>query len=122
VAYYFIDGKTLRTRVRGTIDNSQIKTVHFSNPQGMISEESIEIISNLNSGYPDIPAIMFVKGEEDLLVLPLIIYLPENVLIFYGQPPITDSEPPVPAGLGLLRITTKLKLSIQSLMERFERV
>lgn len=122
VSYYIIDGKTLRNQTSDTLHDSNIKTISLSNPQGMISEESIHIISKFGFEQPKKPTIVFVNGEEDLLALPLTIYLPENILIFYGQPPVTDIEPPIPAGLGLLRITGKLKQSIQELLEKFERV
>jgi len=68
------------------------------------------------------PTLVFVDGEEDLLALPLILSLPQNYLLFYGQPPITDAQPPTPAGLGLLVVTSNLKQKIQKLIDRFEKI
>ena len=33
-----------------------------------------------------VPVRVFVKGEEDLLVLPVLVHAPENSVVLYGQP------------------------------------
>lgn len=122
VMYYFIDGKTLRTQIRGAMNTTDMDTISIKNPQGVISNEALKIIKNLIVQEKQNPTLVFVDGEEDLLALPLVLSLPYNYLLFYGQPPITDSQPPTPAGLGLLVVTDKLKQTIQNLMGRFEKI
>jgi len=60
------------------------RVVHVENPQGTITEESVAAVKAvLESG---IHTHIVVNGEEDLLVLPAILYAPENAFIVYGQP------------------------------------
>ncbi len=122
ISYYFIDGKTLRTQIKGSMNNTKINTISIRNPQGIISIEAIQKIANLEFTDPKDPTLVFVEGEEDLLALPLVLSLPLERLIFYGQPPVTDAQPPTPAGLGLLVVTPKLKFTIQNLIDRFEKI
>ncbi len=122
VAYYFIDGKTLRTQIKGAMNTANIDNITIKNPQGFISDEALKIINNLEFQDKPHPTLVFVDGEEDLLALPLILSLPQNYLLFYGQPPITDAQPPTPAGLGLLVVTSNLKQKIQKLIDRFEKI
>lgn len=120
VGLYIIDGKTLRTQVTGDISKEVETTIEINNPQGTISEEAIDLIKKIGSSELMQSKILFVTGEEDLLALPLVKYLPKNYLVFYGQPPITDFEPQVPAGLGMLVVSDKLKEKIDKLFAGFE--
>ena len=64
---------------------TKIKTnISCNNPAGEITEQSLEIIKNSFNLEP--PVRITVNGEEDLLVLPVCIYAPENSIVMYGQP------------------------------------
>jgi len=58
-------------------------------------------------------------GEEDLLVLPLVmsIDLDDNVknLVFYGQPPVTDSKKMIPEGIVMVDVEKR----IQKVVDKF---
>jgi len=78
--------------------------INITNPAGIISLESIEKISQLN--YLEQKHIL-VDGEEDLLTISLVISMPLNSLIYYGQP----NE-----GMVLLKVTEDLKEKISKLL------
>ena len=70
--------------------------------------------------------LKITKGEEDLLVLPLVLELPleENVknFVFYGQPPITDSKHAIPEGIVLVDVNIEIQNKVKkyiNLMEKF---
>jgi uncharacterized protein (UPF0218 family)/phosphopantetheine adenylyltransferase len=69
-----------------------------------IEQSLIKILNQNQSG------IIQIKGEEDLLVLPLIILLPLNTAIFYGQPF---------QGLVKIRVTEKTKQKALNLLKNF---
>ncbi|MFW9928727.1 MAG: GTP-dependent dephospho-CoA kinase family protein [Candidatus Thorarchaeota archaeon] len=56
--------------------------------------------------------IIQVIGEEDLLVLPCILECPIGSLVLYGQPN---------QGIVVVTISNDLKISIKSLLEKFEK-
>ena len=53
------------------------------NPQGSISEKAVEKIKDCLSNKN---CLLEIKGEEDLLVLPVVIGAEEKTIILYGQP------------------------------------
>jgi hypothetical protein len=53
------------------------------NPPGTISDELVRAIRD---AVGDPPALIFVEGEEDLAVLPLVLEAPLGAVILYGQP------------------------------------
>ncbi len=55
-----------------------------SNPAGGISGEAMELV-RLELGRGDAARIL-VNGEEDLLVLPAVLFAEEGADVFYGQP------------------------------------
>ena len=78
-------------------DNAPVTTTVFrvDNPPAEISQQSIAAIRNAFEVRP--PVRIYVHGEEDLLVLPVCVYAPEDSVVLYGQPdeglvvtPITD--------------------------------
>ena len=54
------------------------------NPAGEITSESIGLIKKAFTLNP--PVRITVNGEEDLLVIPVCLYAPENSVVMYGQP------------------------------------
>ena len=59
-------------------------TIRCDNPASCITQEAV---SAIRRGY-DIqkPVRILVSGEEDLLLLPALIYAPEGAVLLYGQP------------------------------------
>jgi len=53
------------------------------NPPGTISDDLVRAVRDA-VGHP--PALIFVEGEEDLAVLPLVLAAPPGVVVLYGQP------------------------------------
>jgi GTP-dependent dephospho-CoA kinase len=76
------------------------------NPAGEISPESIRVIKNAFKSEP--PVRITVNGEEDLLVIPVCIYAPENSIVMYGQP----NE-----GLVLVQINDKIRNKTQLILD-----
>lgn len=60
------------------------KNINTFNPPGSITAEAQSILFEAAKGCSHLAVI--VDGEEDLLVLPLMVYLPVGSLIIYGQP------------------------------------
>ncbi len=77
-----IDGITMREPCRRT---PHLPSARFEveNPPGMITRE---LIDTLLVAVKESPSLVFVKGEEDLAVIPLVRMLPKGSAVFYGQP------------------------------------
>ena len=78
----------------------------IDNPAAEITLQSIEIIKKAFTLNP--PIRLTVNGEEDLLVLPVCIYAPENSVVLYGQPH---------KGLVLVEINTEIRNKAQTLLD-----
>ena len=69
--------------------------------------------------------IKITKGEEDLLVLPLIDEIPivekEAHFAFYGQPPITDSEFVIPEGIVIVNVDKDIKEKVRNVISKMEK-
>jgi len=77
-----IDGYTMRTPcTRSPLLRARLLTV--KNPAGTITTELEEAIEEV-VGHP--PGVIFVDGEEDLAVIPLVIAAPDGAAVLYGQP------------------------------------
>ncbi len=76
------------------------------NPPGEVTKESMEVIGKAFSCEQ--PVRIIVKGEEDLLVIPVCIFAPENSVVMYGQP----NE-----GLVLVHITPEIRSKIQKILD-----
>lgn len=79
------------------------------NPPAEITSQSIKLIKKAFTMQP--PVRINVTGEEDLLVIPVCIFAPENAIVLYGQP----NE-----GLVLVKITTKIRHKTQTLLDLME--
>ena len=69
--------------------------MEVSNPPAQITRESVSAIRRAFAARP--PVRIRVDGEEDLLVIPVCVYAPDNTVVLYGQPdeglvvtPVTD--------------------------------
>jgi uncharacterized protein (UPF0218 family) len=77
-----IDGHSMRTPCSRTpvVEGRQLRA---KNPAGTISDDLIEKVQDAVA-HP--PALLFVEGEEDLAVIPLVLAAPIGSIILYGQP------------------------------------
>ncbi|MDE1861722.1 MAG: GTP-dependent dephospho-CoA kinase family protein [Thaumarchaeota archaeon] len=73
-----------KRRKRGKVAGLVRTTLTCSNPASGITNESVVTIKRGLEG--ESPVRIEVEGEEDLLVLPAVIYAPRNSVILYGQP------------------------------------
>ncbi|HOT03046.1 MAG TPA: GTP-dependent dephospho-CoA kinase family protein [Methanolinea sp.] len=77
-----IDGHTMRSPC-GRAPEVFPRVFHARNPPGTITEMLVEALAKAVACPP---ALVFVDGEEDLAVIPLVLVAPEGGLILYGQP------------------------------------
>lgn len=85
------------------------------NQPGTVSAQAAQTIASalthLKNKSQGIQGIIEVKGEEDLLVLPLVLLAPLKTLIFYGQPH---------KGLVRIQVTEKVKTTTLKLLQKFQ--
>lgn len=100
-----VDG--LEKRVKKELPSANVKTsFSCSNPAAEITTRSIDAIKKAFQSPK--PVRITVAGEEDLLVLPVCVFAPENSVVFYGQP----NE-----GLVIVKINPQIRNKAQSIMD-----
>ncbi len=106
-----IDYKTKRNIVLTHAQFSKIYERNYVivNPPGMISLNAIRALVEVLSN--NITALVEVRGEEDLLVLPILLLSRSNDIVLYGQP---DKGLVV---VGVDEITRKTALNFWSLLK-----
>ena len=78
-----IDGYTMRSPFLKTPLYAGARQIRVVNPAGMITPD---LIAGLNEALLQPPALVFVDGEEDLAVIPLVLASPDGAFVLYGQP------------------------------------
>jgi len=101
-----VDGLEKRNQRLVPKDDTIKTNLSCKNPPGEITEESIQVIQKALSSEP--PVRITVDGEEDLLVLPVCIFAPENSVVMYGQP----NE-----GLVIVHITPEIRAKVQKILD-----
>ena len=101
-----IDGLEKRNQCIVHTDDAVNTNLFCRNPPGEITEESIQVIQKAFSSEP--PVRITVDGEEDLLVLPVCIFAPENSVVMYGQPG---------EGLVIVHITPEIRTKVQKILD-----
>jgi len=100
-----VDG--LEKRVKKELPSADVKTsLSCSNPAAEITTQSIDTIKKAFQSPK--PVRITVAGEEDLLVLPVCVFAPENSVVFYGQP----NE-----GLVIVKINPQIRNKAQLIMD-----
>jgi len=120
-----IDEKTQRNQINIGLEDYFEEIIEFQNPVGTINKDCWELFRNvIASGKKTL--IKVTEGEEDLLILPLILEIPisdqEIYFAFYGQPPITDSNFIIPEGIVIVNADENIQEKISKLiaiMEKF---
>ena len=101
-----IDGLEKRNQRIVPVDDTINTNLSCRNPPGEITEESMQIIKKAFSS--ESPVRILVDGEEDLLVIPVCIYAPENSIVMYGQP----NE-----GLVIVTVTPEIRAKVQKILD-----
>lgn len=98
---------SLEKRIKRDLPAGKTETVlTCTNPPAEITDESISVIREALKMTA--PVRIVVNGEEDLLVLPVAVYAPDNSVILYGQP----NE-----GLVLVHLTDEVRNRAKSIMD-----
>jgi len=103
-----IDHRTMRVEV-DPLDHGKKTVWNAYNPAGTITREACEILENAVILKREVSVI--VEGEEDLLVLPLIVLMPVGSIIIYGQPR---------EGMVVVEVTDILKDWAKNFLNRME--
>ena len=114
-----IDEKTQRKHIDIGSKDFFEEIIEFENPIGTIHKEWWSLLREaINSQKKT--KMKVTEGEEDLLVLPLIMELPmeKNVknFVFYGQPPITDARVNIPEGIVIVEVNEDIKKKVKELI------
>ncbi|MFX0071292.1 MAG: DUF359 domain-containing protein [Candidatus Hermodarchaeota archaeon] len=120
-----IDEKTQRGQVTIDLEGFFEEMIEFKNPAGSISKECWELLEKIISSKKR-TLLNIVEGEEDLLVLPLVLTLPieKNVknFVFYGQPPITDSKHLIPEGIVMVDVNKTIQKAVKKFIALMEKM
>lgn len=115
-----IDEKTQRNQIKIEAEDFFEEIIEFENPQGGIQSESFNLLNDIVSS-DKLTLLKITKGEEDLLVLPLVLSIPlsesTQSLVFYGQPPITDSKNTIPEGIVMVNVEKKIQKAVKKFIE-----
>jgi GTP-dependent dephospho-CoA kinase len=101
-----IDGIERRLERSRPIDY-HAKDMSCTNAAGMVSGEAIVVLQRALEAVP--PVRVKVRGEEDLLALPLFIMAPRGSAVLYGQPL---------EGLVIVKLTKQKQKQAKDLMDR----
>ena len=104
-----IDGQEKRVARKAPKEISVATSLSCKNPAAEITPQSIETIKK--SFKSPFPVRITVTGEEDLLVIPVCVFAPENSIVLYGQP----NE-----GLVIVPITTEIRNKTKTLLDSME--
>lgn len=97
---------SLEKRNKRDLPGGYVKTIlECTNPAAEITEQSVSTIKQAFNMA--VPVRIIVSGEEDLLVLPVAVFAPDNSVILYGQP----NE-----GLVLVQVTEEVRNKAKSIM------
>jgi len=100
-----VDG--VEMRVKRELPSGNVKTTLYCvNPPAEITTESLNTIKKAFQSTT--PVRIVVTGEEDLLVLAVVVFAPENSVVLYGQP----NE-----GLVIVPINAEIRNKAQSIMD-----
>jgi uncharacterized protein (UPF0218 family) len=120
-----IDEKTKREQIKIRNEGEFEEIIEIENPAGIISKESWFILKKIIESKK-ITLLKITEGEEDLLVLPLVLELPSDGDVknyaFYGQPPITDAKVSIPQGIVVIEVNETTKKKVKELIDIMEEI
>ncbi len=97
---------------------------HIPSGPGSISKEAIAAIGTWAESQQksNKPEVIVIDGEEDLLVLPVILAAPLESLVYYGQPPLRQGSEGQAAGVVEVEVTIEKKKEMTELLKKFSLV
>ena len=97
----------MEKRIKRNLLSGDVKTsLNCINPPAEVTIESVKTIKKAFQSTK--PVRITVTGEEDLLVLPVVVYAPEKSVVLYGQP----NE-----GIVIVSITEEIRNKAQSIID-----
>jgi len=106
-----VDNRTKRKPVDRHVSTRNMDNVYeevsVENPAGIITDELIKALCEAFTSEK--PIRIFVKGEEDLATLPVILLAPLGSVVLYGQPD---------EGVVFVKVTEEKKREIRTLFEK----
>ena len=119
-----IDEKTQRNRINLEYEDFFEEVIEFQSPVGAIPKESWALLRKIVLSNKR-TVLKITEGEEDLLVLPLVLEIPleKDVknFVFYGQPPITDSKHTIPEGIVMVKVNKAIQEGVKKYIELMEK-
>ena len=106
---HIIDGQEKRQKRELPLADSINTILECKNNPGEITNENFDLIKTIFEKEP--PIRLVVDGEEDLFVLPVCLFAPENSVVMYGQP----NE-----GLVITEITSEIRHKIQKIVNQMK--
>jgi hypothetical protein len=103
-----IDGYSMRVPCQRRPEGFD-RCIRVRNPPATITDE---LIRELDRAVAHPPVLIYVEGEEDLAVIPLVIAAPDGAMILYGQPQ---------QGVVLRTVDAAAKTEARSLLSVFVR-
>lgn len=112
------DGKTRRNDSL-SLDLSKYQLIDVINPPEWITNDSWNNIKNTISFCTSnkCRVAIRIQGEEDLLVIPVVLLSPIGSMIVYGQPPFDKREN---GGIVVILVDSDLKIRVKSILKRFK--
>ncbi|MBY9014965.1 MAG: DUF359 domain-containing protein [Candidatus Lokiarchaeota archaeon] len=121
ISLCIVDEKTQRNHIEIEIEDFFEEIIEFENTEGGIKRESFTLLEDIVKSKKR-TLLRVIEGEEDMLVLPLVlkILLNDQIknLVFYGQPPVTDSKKTIPEGIVMVDVEKR----IQKVVDKFVRM
>jgi len=84
IKIYVADGRVMRSLAGLERAGSVDIIVRVRNPPGFITRESIDVLRRATEYNGSV--WVWVEGEEDLMVIPLVLFMPIGSIVIYGQP------------------------------------
>jgi len=95
---------------------------YADNPAGYITSNLFKKIAEIFKSGIKNKVILQINGEEDLTVLPLILFSPLNAAIYYGQPPLRSTSFEGQAGIVKVVVSERAKEKAYNLVLRLKSV
>jgi len=106
-----VDNRTKREPVATHMSTRNMDKVYeeisVDNPAGIISDELIKTLCEAFAARK--PIRIFVRGEEDLATLPVILLAPVGAVVLYGQPD---------EGVVFVKVTREKKRELREIFEK----
>ena len=115
-----IDEKTQRNHIKLEFEEFFEQTIEFQNPEGTINKDCWKLFREVIISEKR-TLIKITDGEEDLLILPLVLEIPilkgSKNFAFYGQPPITDSNFIILEGIVIVDVDKNIQEKVKKVLE-----